>query len=250
MRELGIGTGKARLLRELLAHEQGPPDTVGGSDSGQPDPQTASTPEQGGPADPNSDRPHETLTVGGPDGAATAAPTLADVAPDPVRAGSATGPASPPARARVGRPVRSWPVLVLAAPAWVAIWSGWVGLGELTGFGPVHPLPGVWDGLTINTAVTLPVGMEAYAAYALRAWLSSAAVPARARRFAMWSAIVALLLGAAGQIAYHLMTAAGLTAAPWPVTTLVSCLPVAVLGMGAALAHLLHTDHSGERDSR
>jgi hypothetical protein len=30
------------------------------------------------------------------------------------------------------------------------------------------------------------------------------------------------------------------TAAPWPITTVVACLPVAVLGMGAALAHLLH----------
>jgi hypothetical protein len=49
-----------------------------------------------------------------------------------------------------------------------------------------------------------------------------------------------LVLGAAGQVAYHLMTAAAVTAAPWPITTLVACLPVAVLGMGAALAHLLH----------
>jgi hypothetical protein len=47
-------------------------------------------------------------------------------------------------------------------------------------------------------------------------------------------------LGAAGQVAYHLMTAAGVTAAPPVITTVVACLPVAVLGMGAALAHLLH----------
>ena len=36
------------------------------------------------------------------------------------------------------------------------------------------------------------------------------------------------------------MTATGITSAPWPVTTAVACLPVTVLGMGAALAHLLH----------
>ena len=36
------------------------------------------------------------------------------------------------------------------------------------------------------------------------------------------------------------MSAADVTRAPWPITTLVACLPVAVLGMGAALAHLLH----------
>lgn len=141
------------------------------------------------------------------------------------------------------RPVRWWPVLLLALPAFVAIWSGWVGLGALTGFGVVRPLPGIADAFAINTAITLPVGMEAYAAYALRAWLAVNA-PVRARRFAKWSAIGSLTLGALGQVTYHLMTAAGMTAAPWPVTTLVSCLPVAVLGMGAALAHLLHVPSS------
>ncbi len=39
------------------------------------------------------------------------------------------------------RPVRSWPLLVLALPAAVAIWSGWIGIGQLTGFGIVQPLP-------------------------------------------------------------------------------------------------------------
>jgi hypothetical protein len=32
------------------------------------------------------------------------------------------------------------------------------------------------------------------------------------------------------------------TRAPWEVTTVVSCLPVAILGMGSALAHLLRSD--------
>ncbi|MCX2732509.1 ABC transporter permease [Saccharopolyspora sp. NFXS83] len=142
----------------------------------------------------------------------------------------------------VGKPVPRWPVLLLALPAFVAIWSGWVGLGGLTGFGIVHPLPGIWDGLELNTAITLPIGVETYAAYALRVWLSGQ-VPRRARRFAQVSALGSLGLGALGQVAYHLMTAAGMTAAPWWITTLVACLPVAVLGMGAALTHLLHTDH-------
>jgi hypothetical protein len=31
------------------------------------------------------------------------------------------------------RAVRSWPLLVLAAPAAVAVWSGWVGIGRMTG---------------------------------------------------------------------------------------------------------------------
>jgi hypothetical protein len=139
------------------------------------------------------------------------------------------------------RPVPSWPLLLLALPAFVAIWGGWVGLGRLTGFGPVELFPGIWDGLSINSAITLPIGVETYAAFAMRVWLSNPTGSERARGFAMWSAIGSLILGMAGQVAYHLMSAADVTRAPWPITTLVSCLPVVVLGCGAALAHLLHT---------
>ncbi|RGC66409.1 hypothetical protein C5N14_23720 [Micromonospora sp. MW-13] len=133
-----------------------------------------------------------------------------------------------------------WPVVLLALPAFVAIWSGWVGLGGLTGFGVVHPLPGIWDSFSINSAITLPIGVETYGAYALYVWLSGR-VPDLARRFAKWSAIASLLVGALGQVAYHLLVAAGVTSAPWWITTAVACLPVGVLGMGAALAHLVRT---------
>ncbi|WP_433629127.1 hypothetical protein [Nocardia sp. CA-120079] len=141
------------------------------------------------------------------------------------------------------RPVRAWPVLLLALPAFVAIWSGWVGLGELTGFGPVHPLPGIADDFEINTAITLPIGMEAYASYALSVWLSGRIRSSRTRSYAKYSAFGSLALGAVGQVAYHLMQAAGVTVAPWPVTVLVACLPVVVLGMGAALAHMIIGEH-------
>jgi hypothetical protein len=132
---------------------------------------------------------------------------------------------------------RRWPLALIAAPAAVAIWSGWVGLGELCGFGPVRLLPGI-TGLTVNTAITLPVGVEAYAAYALGAWMSPASPPG-ARRFARWSALGALAYGMAGQIIYHLLAAAHAVAAPWPVVVVVSCMPVAVLGLAAGLTHLL-----------
>ena len=148
------------------------------------------------------------------------------------------GPAPAPARRRK---TATWPVWLLALPAFVAIWSGWVGLGSLTGFGVVYPLPGIADWVRLDTAILLPVGVETYGAFALRVWMSGT-VPARARRFARVSAIGSLLLGGLGQVAYHLMTAQGWTAAPWWITTLVSCLPVAVLGMGAALAHLLRDE--------
>ncbi|HEY5988816.1 MAG TPA: hypothetical protein VIV12_20915, partial [Streptosporangiaceae bacterium] len=153
------------------------------------------------------------------------------------------GPVHSPAGPNTGRAVRPWPLLLLAMPAAVAVWSGWVGIGQLTGFGQVHPLPGLWPGFRIDTAVTLPVGVEAYAAYALHAWLTANnQVSARTRAFARRSAIGSLLLGMAGQIAYHLLAQAHATRAPWPITTAVSCLPVLVLGMGAALAQLIRAD--------
>jgi len=115
----------------------------------------------------------------------------------------------------------------------------------MTGFGVVRPLPGIWDSFHLDTAITLPVGVEAYAAMALQAWLAhSRAVSVRTRRFAMWSAIGSLVLGVAGQVAYHLLAEAHVTRAPWQVTTLVASLPVLVLGLGTALAHMLRADSS------
>ncbi len=163
--------------------------------------------------------------------------------PVPARtAGPATADRSP-ARAQTGRTVRSWPLLVLAAPAAAEVWSGWVGIAQKTGFGLVSPLPGIWPSLHLDTAITLPVGVEAYAAYALRTWLArDQVISGRTRRFAKWSAICTFALGMAGQVAYHLMAQAGMTRAPWAITTIVSCLPVLVLAMGTALAHMLRAD--------
>jgi hypothetical protein len=139
--------------------------------------------------------------------------------------------------------VRSWPLLVLAAPAAAEVWSGWVGIAQKTGFGLVSPLPGILPSLHLDTSITLPVGVEAYAAYALRAWLADGrSVSGRTRRFAKWSAIFSFALGMAGQVSYHLLAQAGAARAPWPVTTIVSCLPVLVLAMGTALAHMLRAD--------
>jgi hypothetical protein len=45
-----------------------------------------------------------------------------------------------------------------------------------------------------------------------------------------------------GQVIYHLLAAVHAVRAPWPVTMLVSCIPVITLGFGAALTHLLRTD--------
>ena len=93
----------------------------------------------------------------GPVPARTAGPAAAD------RSAAGTRP---------DRAIRAWPLLVLAAPAAAEVWSGWVGIAQKTGFGLVSPLPGIWPALHLDTAITLPVGVEAYAAYALRAWLA------------------------------------------------------------------------------
>jgi hypothetical protein len=50
--------------------------------------------------------------------------------PGPDRS-AATGPRSA---------VRSWPLLVLAAPAAAEVWTGWVGIAARTGFGLISPL--------------------------------------------------------------------------------------------------------------
>jgi hypothetical protein len=128
--------------------------------------------------------------------------------------------------------------VVIGAPAAVAVWSGWVGLGALCGFGVIHPLPGIWPSARLNTAITLPVGVEAYGAYALGAWLVPG-VPELAKRFARRSAIGALAIGTTGQVSYHLLAAAHASRAPWPVVVLVSCLPVVTLGLATGLTHLL-----------
>jgi len=80
--------------------------------------------------------------------------------------------------------------------------------------------------------------VEAYAAFALGAWMSSKS-PDDAKTFAKWSALGALAYGMLGQVTYHLLASRGYTEAPWPVVVVVSCMPVAVLGFAAALAHLL-----------
>jgi hypothetical protein len=170
----------------------------------------------------------------------------ADLGPGGPPAARTTGPAGADRSAAVSastRAVRSWPLLVLAAPAAAEVFSGWVGIARMTGFGLVSPLPGILPSLHLDTSITLPVGVEAYAAYALRAWLSGEReISGRTRRFARWPAICSFALGMAGQVAYHLLAQAGAARAPWPVTTIVSCLPVVVLAMGTALAHMLRAD--------
>jgi len=135
---------------------------------------------------------------------------------------------------------------VIGLGAFVATWAGWVGLGGLTGFGKVNPLPGIWSDLEIDTAITLPLGIEAYAFLSLGAWLSGWAPTPAAARFAMWSGLFSIVLGMSAQVAYHLLVTsnpvlqvAGEHPAPWGVTLAVACIPNTVLAFGSVLAHLI-----------
>lgn len=214
MKELRIGAPRATALRELLETPA--------------DPWEYSGPVEGAPG----------LPAGLPEPA-----TILPAAEQ--QPGNQGGHPGSPGSARI-RPVPAWPIILLALPAFVAVWSGWVGLGRMTGFGMVDLLPGIVESggwATIDSAITLPVGVETYAAYALWVWLSGR-MPDRARRFARVSALGSLAVGAFGQVAYHLLAASGVTSAPWQITTAVACLPVAVLGMGAALRHLVHAEEA------
>jgi hypothetical protein len=70
-----------------------------------------------------------------------ASPAMDPGLPGPVPARTA-GPATAdrsPAAGQPGRTIRSWPLLVLAAPAAAEVFSGWIGIAQKTGFGLVFP---------------------------------------------------------------------------------------------------------------
>jgi hypothetical protein len=111
-----------------------------------------------GPAKPNGaaadGKAGQDHPASGPDGSARPADPTGD------RAGSAPETNTDQSAMVHGHQmsIRSWPLLVLAAPAAAAVWSGWVGIGQMTRFGEIRPLPGIWDSLHVDTAVTLPIG--------------------------------------------------------------------------------------------
>lgn len=147
-----------------------------------------------------------------------------------------------PSRDEVVRLPRPWPLIFIGLAAAVAIWGGWVRLGELTGFGPINLLPGVGGGFTVNTAVVLPLSVEFYSAYALRVLLASDRLCDPTRRFARRSFLASLVVGGGAQIASHIMVAAHVASAPWPVTTVVACVPLLVIGLATGLATLVKRD--------
>lgn len=229
-------SGLARWIDPRDADQVGVGDAAGEDDN----PPTPPTPTAQAPAEPPR------VVVDARPGETRDEPEPARLADDPPPTSPTTQPqAAGDARADEWAPVTTslWPVVLIALAAAIAVWGGWVDIGRMTGFGLVQPLPGLWDDLRINTAVALPIGIEAYGGFALRVWLSfSATRSRRTRTFACISAWASLLVGAGAQVASHLMRAAGMTTAPWQVTVAVACVPVAVLGLATGLATLVRQD--------
>lgn len=92
-------------------------------------------------------------------------------------------------------------------PAAVAVWSGWVGIGQLCGFGVVHPLPGIRDAAHLDTAITLPIGVEAVRVVR-SVGVAGLHHASDHPEVAKWSAISSLTLGMLGQVAYYLLSTA------------------------------------------
>src|SRR5690606_36688325 len=119
-------------------------------------------------------------------------------------------------------------VLAISMCAFTAVWSGWVGVGRMDGFGKVNLLTGfIADGgwATIDLAITLPIGIEAYAASALYVAVAGL-VRGGSRWFAGTSAGLSLALGAFGQAAYLVLDAQCRTVAPEWIVVFVSVLSV------------------------
>jgi hypothetical protein len=210
---------------------------VDAEDASPPAPTASETPAAASAPAPDTDRPLVLWPVSTAHRLAATNQRIADVLE------TASSPAPPPAtRQPATSPPRPWPLALIGLAAAVAVWSGWVGLGQMAGFGVIQLLPGIWDDLRINSAVVLPISVEAYAAYALRVWLSTSWHSQRTVAFARFSSFASLAVGGAAQVAYHVMAAAGYTRAPWWVTMLVSLVPVAVLGLASALAKLVKDD--------
>lgn len=136
--------------------------------------------------------------------------------------------------------------LLIAIPAFLAVWSGWIGLGELTGWGKRNMLPGlVKEGgwATINTSITLPIGVEAFGALSLSVFLASRHRRGLLRFYSGLCAFGSILLGCFGQIAYHVLTATS-QKAPNELVAFVAMLPPLVLAAAAGLIHLAASDRS------
>ena len=117
-------------------------------------------------------------------------------------------------------------ILIAAASAAVASFTGLRGLALITGWPP-------------RLAWLLPITLDAYAMTAARVWLAPTTRARRARRFARANAIGAITASIAGNATCHSVTVGLMHISP-PIIVLVGAVPAAVLGFTAHL-HALRT---------
>jgi hypothetical protein len=114
-------------------------------------------------------------------------------------------------------------IAVSAVSAGFSSFAGLKSLAEVTGWAAMAPL--------------FALCVDAYALTAIRVWLASTDINRRARAFAKWNAIGAILLSLAGNATWHLI-AAGLLPVTWHVVMTVGGVPPIILGLVSHLAVL------------
>jgi hypothetical protein len=129
-----------------------------------------------------------------------------------------------------GRPALTrdlWVSAGLAVSATAAAVSSFAGLWSLA----------VLSGWPETLSPLLPLAIDAYAMTATRVWLAASTGSRRARRFARWNAIAAIVMSVAGNGVFHLI-AANLLVVSWGIVLAVGSVPALVLGLVAHLAVL------------
>jgi uncharacterized protein DUF2637 len=125
-------------------------------------------------------------------------------------------------------PIRDgWVLAGLVLAATSSAVSSFAGLRSLAVVSGWHPL----------LAALFPACIDSYAATSMRVWLAASTRSKRARRFARWNTIWAILLSLAGNATAHLI-AAGLVAVSWIVVVVVGAVPPVILALTVELAVL------------
>ncbi len=132
-----------------------------------------------------------------------------------------------------------WVTLGLGVSAAAAATSSFSGLRSLA----------IVTGWPTPLAALLPLTVDAFAMTATRVWLAASTGSGRARRFARWNAICAILLSVAGNATWHLI-AAHLLVVSWGIVLAVGSIPALVLGLVAHLAVLRSQVDAFEDDGR
>ncbi len=141
-------------------------------------------------------------------------------------------------------PKTLWVVAGLVAlPALVSIWAGWVSLGLATGWKEVQLFPSVpgLNGVHLNTVIFLPFSVEVLTIVSMGFFLHYRGKAIR--RVAGITALATVALGLFGQAWSHHLQATGAAAPSWLVV-FTSGLPVVAMALVGLLVHLARNEHA------